>query len=269
MSSQSVSQLTQSAPASVAIAGTSRPRSIAGMLQDDHSPALSVALHLLPGALTGVAYLLLRQPVIALGFPSAMALYFAIPLALVPSSFGLLLYLGYQQHGHLTLQGVVRNRERISLRTYMLYVPLVFATSVIVVVVGQSVVDAGLQKTLFVWMPTADYGLVGGYAKPVLIVAYALMAISLSLEVAAEELYFRGFLLPRMRYSGCWTTPVHSFLYALYHLWIPWRLVSLAVGMLPLVWAVRRTRNLYIGVIAHALLDSFYIIFGVSFILTR
>ena len=262
MSGQSISPAIRPALAS----GQSR-RSTDRALLSEHGPVLSVVLHLLPGVLTGAVYLLLRQPVSAAGYPSLVALYLSIPLGLAPIGLGLIVYLGFRRNLRLSLKGVVLYRDPIQLRRYFVYVPLVFAISLIVILIGQKVLDAALQTALFGWMPVPDYGLSGAYSRSVLIVSYMLVAISLPLEVVVEELYFRGFLLPRMRYSGRWTTPLHSFLYALYHVWIPWRLVTLAVGMTPLVFAVRRTRNIYVGMIAHALLDSFYVIFGVAFIL--
>jgi membrane protease YdiL (CAAX protease family) len=60
--------------------------------------------------------------------------------------------------------------------------------------------------------------------------------------------------------------PLHSLLFALYHLWMPWRIVSLAVGILPLVFAVRRTRNIYVGIIPHMLFNSWDVMVGVAFI---
>jgi CAAX protease family protein len=111
-------------------------------------------------------------------------------------------------------------------------------------------------------------GLGGGYSRGALIVTFALAALFVTLlESTVEEIYFRGFLLPRMDHAGRWTVPLHSFLFALYHVWMPWRLVSLAVGMLPLVFAVGRTRNIYVGMIPHMLLNSWDVIVGIAFIL--
>ncbi len=70
-----------------------------------------------------------------------------------------------------------------------------------------------------------------------------------------------------MRYAGRGATVLHSFLFALYHVWQPWRLISIAFGMLPIVFVARRTRNIYVGMIAHMLLNSYDVIVGVAFIL--
>lgn len=234
-----------------------------------HSPVVSVALHILPGVITAAVYLLLRQPVASLGYPSLVALNLAILIGLIPTIAGILLYAGQRQNGRLSLRGVLLYRERMPLRRYLVYVPLVFGPSlVLIALVGEKFASPVLQTTLFSWMPTVDWGLSGGYSKPVLIASYALVAIASTIcEPVIEELYFRGFLLPRMRFSDRWTVPLHSFLYALFHLWYPWRIVTLAVGMTPLVYAVRRSKNIYVGLIVHLMLDSSYLFLGVVYIL--
>ena len=69
----------------------------------------------------------------------------------------------------------------------------------------------------------------------------------------AEELYFRGYLLPRMTRLRGWAPAVNSVLFALYHLWTPWQIVSRAVFYFPTVYAVWRKRNIFIAIWVHCL----------------
>ena len=41
-----------------------------------------------------------------------------------------------------------------------------------------------------------------------------------------EELYFRGFLLPRMERLGRWAPLVNATLFSIYHFWSPWQIGS-------------------------------------------
>jgi hypothetical protein len=234
----------------------------------DHSALLSIFLHLLPGAVTGAVAVALLPAVVAAGYPPHVALVLSIPLAMIPVQLGLLLFLGYKRNGRLSLQGVVLNRESIRIRKYLVYVPLVFMASLAVIGIGGAVLDNTLRKMFFAWMASFDWNLSGGYTRAMLVVSISLTLLFVTLgESVVEELYFRGFLLPRMRYAKRGTTVLHSFLFALYHVWQPWRLISIAFGMLPIVFAVRRTRNIYVGMIAHMLLNSYDVILGVAFIL--
>ena len=106
-----------------------------------------------------------------------------------------------------------------------------------------------------------------GYSQRILIETYMMLAIfGAVVAPTVEELYFRGFLLPRMGYAGKWAPLLHSLLFGLYHVWTPWMFLTWAVGMLPLIYAVRR-RNLYLGIAAHILINLVDVIAGVSFII--
>lgn len=241
--------------------------SLAALL-GDHSALLSIILHLLPGVVTGTLSIALLPAVVAAGYPPHIALVLSIALAMIPVQLGILLFLGYKRNGHLSLEGVVLYRKPIHLQQYLIYVPLVFMASLAVIGIGSVAWDNELRKTLFAWMTSFDWNLSVGYSRPMLVVSYFLTMLFVTLgESAVEELYFRGFLLPRMRYAVRGVTLVHSFLFAVYHVWQPWRLISIAFGMLPIVFAVQRTRNIYVGMIAHMLLNSYDVIVGIGFIL--
>jgi hypothetical protein len=82
-----------------------------------------------------------------------------------------------------------------------------------------------------------------------------------------EELYFRGYLLPRMPEKlGGFTAISHSALFALYHTWTPWLFVTRTLAVFPLIDIVKRKENIWVGIIAHCLLNSLDFIIGIIFI---
>jgi hypothetical protein len=85
---------------------------------------------------------------------------------------------------------------------------------------------------------------------------------------AVEELYFRGFLLPRLPEKLGWGAPlVHSLLFALYHIWSPWMFLARTVALLPLIFVVRWKKNLLLAILAHWLINAIDLIMAVVFIL--
>ena len=73
----------------------------------------------------------------------------------------------------------------------------------------------------------------------------------------AEEMYFRGFLLPRMpERLGRLGPAAHAALFALYHLWTPWLAPTRFFAILPLAYVVARTRSVRVAVIAHMLANA-------------
>jgi uncharacterized protein len=232
---------------------------------EQHAIGQSLLLHLVPGVLIGSCYYALRPILDRGGYPSMMALMAAVVLILVPVELGYLLYQGKKKNGRYSLQGVLRYRTPIPIWQYILWVPVLLVILGVVFTVMKPV-DAFLQNGLFSWVPAFESGLKDGYSQESLIRTYVMVAVfGAVVGPTIEELYFRGFLLPRMGYAGKWAPLLHSFLFALYHLWTPWMFVTRTVGIVPLAYAVQR-RNLNLGIIVHILINLVDVVAGVVFI---
>ena len=70
-----------------------------------------------------------------------------------------------------------------------------------------------------------------------------------------EELYFRGYLLPRIEYLKGWSAPVNVFLFSLYHFFSPWQNISRILAFLPLAYIVRLKKNIFLSMLVHCLLN--------------
>jgi membrane protease YdiL (CAAX protease family) len=68
-----------------------------------------------------------------------------------------------------------------------------------------------------------------------------------------EELYFRGYLLPRIARLGGWAPVLNMVLFSLYHFFTPWNNVGRIVALLPMVYATWWKRNIYLGMAVHVL----------------
>ena len=233
--------------------------------KDQHSPLKSLLLHLLPGFLIGLFYFAVLPLFHRWGYPSITALMSAVLVMLVPFELGYLYYQGYKKNGRLSLQGIVSYRSPISVWQYLIWVPVLFILVGIIFTVFKPV-DNFLQTHLFAWIPPMQSGLQGGFSKSALILTYVMVAVlGAVVGPAVEEFYFRGYLLPRMEFAGKWASLLHSFLFALYHVFTPWMILTRTIGMLPLIYAVKR-RNLYISIIVHIFVNMIDVITGVSFI---
>lgn len=230
---------------------------------EEHSTLRSILLHLLPGILTGCAYILLLKPVQALGYPSMLALTIAAAVIAVPAELGYLLFQGRKKTGRFTLAGVISYRSPIPWWQYIVWGAAVFvATGVIFTLLKP--VSAFLQTRFFYWIPAPNAGLDGNYSRSALIVTYSLfLAFIVFVTPIVEELYFRGYLLPRMK--GKYASLLHSFLFAAYHVFSPWLILTRTVGLLPMVYAVKK-KNLYLGMAIHVLLNSLDLFPAIAFI---
>lgn len=84
-----------------------------------------------------------------------------------------------------------------------------------------------------------------------------------------EEMYFRGYLLPRISRYGKWAPVINTVLFSVYHFWSPWQIVTRILAVLPVVSAVYWKRNIYIGMLTHVLLNTFGVLLTAGLILSR
>jgi membrane protease YdiL (CAAX protease family) len=127
-------------------------------------------------------------------------------------------------------------------------------------------------KGWFYWIPDhlrIEMGLSETFSRGKLVQAYARHFVFIViLAPAVEELYFRGFLLPRMPKNLNWAAPLlHSFLFAVYHVWSPWMFLARTLALLPLIYIVRWKQNVLLGIGAHWLVNSIDLVMGVMFII--
>jgi membrane protease YdiL (CAAX protease family) len=194
-------------------------------------------------------------------YPGLMALLLSILAILLPVELGILYYQGRKVNGRWSLQDVVLNRERIPLWQYLVIVPilLVWGGGAFLLLAP---VDSFLIQTLFSWMPgwatsSVSMASVAQYPRGAfLLTAVAAFLLNGILGPVVEELYFRGFLLPRIPVSRGWAPLVNVILFSLYHFFSPWQNVTRIVALIPLVYAVSWRRNLYLSMITHVLLNT-------------
>ena len=190
----------------------------------------SILLHLAPGVLIFVVYftiasiLVNRLPSVAL----LTALSLGIVLALIPFELGYLFFQGWRKHRHLSLSGIVLYREPIRVWDYVLFVPLLLIWAVFCFAVISPPVEAYLQQTVFAWWPNwlipsaMDTSTLS--TNPALgLIALASLPLQAIIGPTVEELYFRGYLLPRLSYLKAWAPLINTVLFSLYHFFTPWQ----------------------------------------------
>ena len=236
-----------------------------------HTLFLSLVYHLLPGILIGGIYYLLVPTVLSVGYPSVMALILTAILVLIPVELGILLWEGKRKNGKISLKGIVLYRQKLAWHQYLLWITVIFVTSGLIITLLNPVSD--FINGWFNWIPEnlrLGMGLTNDFSRSKLIQTYALHFVLIVIVAPLiEELYFRGFLLPRMPEKLGWSGPVlHSLLFALYHTWSPWMFLARTLALLPLIYIVRWKKNIFLGIGAHWLINSIDFVMGVMFILS-
>jgi membrane protease YdiL (CAAX protease family) len=117
---------------------------------------------------------------------------------------------------------------------------------ILLFVVIAPVIKPYIVKTFFHWWPDQfsfqlllrDPTKEAGYAGIIVLVLFYII-LSGILGPLIEELYFRGYLLPRMdRFAGKWAPLLGAFLFSIYHFYSPWENLIRIVASYPLVYTV-------------------------------
>ena len=219
-----------------------------------------IGLHLGPGLVVLVLFVLLNTVLPPDRFPSLLILQMVLP-ALILVELGIILFAGKVQTGKVSLAKAIRFTARVKWWQLILlsaasigWVALVYFT------IGDKL-NRIMLSTFFDWLP--GYFQLGEilenpalYSRGVRLSLWILTLIFGSLiGPFVEELYFRGFLLPRMAYLG-WAAPlVASLLMVVYHFWSPWLIPLRLLAILPMVYFIWWKKSFYIGVIAHCTLN--------------
>jgi uncharacterized protein len=233
--------------------------------KDDVPFPLLVTLHLLPGAVQTGAYAVLAPLLLRAGATRTLAYLAAVVLAGLPCMVAVLLSArGRRRRGGPPLP-VVGNREPLPVWQYVaLYVPL------LALAFGLLIAAAPLNQLLagevFFWLP--DY--LQPEWQPPVPPDRALVLLGLVLQVVidgvaapvTEEVYFRGFLLPRMRHLGGLAPAANALLFAIQHFWQPYNWALIFLLSLPLAYVVWWKRNIYIAMLIHGSANTIGAILG-------
>ncbi len=214
----------------------------------------SILLHLVPGVFIVLFYTLIGAPLAAwISYPPLFGLLLAVLFVLIPTQLGYLLYQGKQQQGHFTLHGVIQYRNHIPPRRLAAIVLLLTGWAFFITF-AFSFVDRAVFNQFFAWVP--EWFLLTGsttaYSRTSLIVTLVLSILVTGIAAPlVEELYFHGYLLPRLAHLGRWAPIINTALFCVYHFWTPWQVVTRFLYVLPTTYVLWRKQSLAIGIWQH------------------
>jgi uncharacterized protein len=223
-----------------------------------HGTGWTLAMHLVPGVLFLGAFIPLALSMAALGLHPSLGAFAADVVVLVPVLVGVMWWAGRHAGGW---RSVIGYRESLPPRRFLALGAAALAWAIVVFTVVDPLLAGPLREGVFGWVPDwFDLGRgaesAGQTDRAQLVGTWLAGLIVGSLLVpVTEELYFRGFLLPRLESLG-WLAPVVStVLFAVYHFAQPWLIPTRILATFPLFWMVWRTRSVYLGIAVHVALN--------------
>jgi len=217
--------------------------------------------------LTTAAFVALKPLLEPIGYPPLLAFLLAVALVDLPVLLGVMLVAGKRQNGHYSLKDVVLYRDWVPWKTFV----LVFVGALVAVYVLTMLVNPLsniLAKSAFSWLPDwmfmeeqTQYLV---YDRTALLVTFVLQLVLTGVILPwVEELYFRGYLLPRLSRYGRWAPVLGGLFFGLYHVWQLFSLPAvflLGTALAFVVWWKRDIRiSIGLHVFANALMRLMFL----------
>jgi hypothetical protein len=190
--------------------------------------------------------------------PNLLALMIAVLVAEVPVSWWVMVRrVRRETGGRFTLADAFPWRGRVPWWQFLVIgIPVLLFSLVMMGGVGPQVGEA-LRGAFFSWVPEwlvmrPDPRIFAGLSRTVTLAIWVLGLVSFTLIGGfTQELYSRGFLLPRMAHLGSWAPVLNALLFAVFHLASPWSWPAFFVIVLPWALLVWWKRSIQIGLFVH------------------
>jgi membrane protease YdiL (CAAX protease family) len=221
----------------------------------------SVVLHLMPGAIQVLVFIILAPLAMSFGYPAGLA-FTAINIFVgIPLMLGYLLSRGKKRNGAFSLGGVIYNRQPMPVWQYAAFFVLLFGAAFVILFLTAPV-NEFLAESTFAWLPVyfkSSAATLGGEpARSIILVMLLLQLVVDGLAVPiVEEMYFRGHLMPRVGYLGLAAPAFNAFLFAVQHFWQPFNYLLIFLIVLPQAYVVWRKQNIYIAMLTHCAANTF------------
>jgi uncharacterized protein len=226
---------------------------------EQHSLGKSVFLHLFPGLLILLVFITSAPILYQNNIPVLFGILFAIITALVPFQLGVILWASKKQYGKYSLKAALVYTRPMSKWLFVLLVLFLFLWSGVTLLIA-GWLDQPIMDSLFNWLPAwffviEDFSVYSN-AMLVTLIIFMLLLNGL-LGPVVEELYFRGYLLPRIEHLKAAAPVLNAVLFSVYHFFSPWQNIGRMIGLMPMCYVVYRMRNIYVGIFVHCMGNIF------------
>lgn len=224
-----------------------------------HSLGKSVFLHLFPGLLILLVFVIAAPILYQLGIPVLFGILLAIALALIPFQLGVILHVSKKEYGSYSLKAALHYTKPVPKWLFALLVMGLFLWSGISLLLA-GWLDQPIIDRFFDWLPAWFFIMEDFSVYPnatILSMILLMFLLNGVLGPITEELYFRGYLLPRIEHLKTAAPVWNAVLFSLYHFFSPWQNIGRIIGLIPMCYVVYRKRNIYIGIFVHCMGNIF------------
>ena len=220
----------------------------------------TIFLHLFPGIVNLSVMLLLLRLTEYLGSFSLAIPYFMVVISIVPLQMGYLFYIAKKTKGTYKITKIIPYQNNSKFVEYLIFIVIISSWAILVSRTFESF-EIIIRDRIFAFVPNIialrNIDLTLFSKNELLFTAiFGIFANGL-LAPITEELYFRGYLLPRINLSLKWAVLLNASLFSLYHFFSPWLFFSRLFMMMPIYyWTVKR-KNIRFALSAHLIANLY------------
>jgi membrane protease YdiL (CAAX protease family) len=214
-----------------------------------HSLLKSIVLHVLPGLLTTLGFIAFKPLLDSSNYPPLLAFLLAVMLIDLPVMWVIMWYEGRKANGRFNLDQIVLYREKVTWKSFTMIFIGAFVLAYGLIMLAIPITDwlsVHVFSELPAWLFLDEQSQYYAFPRNVLVAVFTFQLVLTGVTLPwTEELYFRGYLLPRIERYGKWSPLFGGLLFGLYHVWQPFGIVSVfLLGILLgyLVWWQRDIR---------------------------
>ncbi|MEZ4841624.1 MAG: CPBP family intramembrane glutamic endopeptidase [Flavobacteriaceae bacterium] len=207
-----------------------------------------VLYHFYPGILLTIFFIIFTPLAYDKGIPPQIILLGGIPLIIVPTIY-LHLKRAKRRESKEIIKDLFTYNEQLHKNKLILYTLGLIIFAFIIYGITQPL-NTILEDKLLYWLPKW-YNLTNfqGYSKKIITITLILNLILNGLVAPYfEEIYFRGYLLPRMKSFGKFAPFLSAILFSIYHFWQPQIYLTLIVALIPMIYMTWKTRSLKLAI---------------------
>jgi membrane protease YdiL (CAAX protease family) len=214
-----------------------------------------IILGLMPGIMISLLTIILSSPAFGTNLPVLLSLMLSIIFGLIPIELGILKFIAWKENKKMKDIILYRNKTPKKKLFLSIIIPFVIASGIFMILPPY---ELKLWGELFNFIP--DWFWLNKLVLseiPYLKLTFILVFICNGfLGPVVEEIYFRGYLLPRMQKFGKLAPLVNMLLFSIYHFHTPYQNITRMLAVTPMVYSVWLNKDIRIGMIVHCLLNT-------------
>jgi uncharacterized protein len=174
----------------------------------------------------------------------------------------------------VSLKGLILFQEKMKLKQYLIIIPSLILWQLVIGGLFTQI-NSTIISRFFSYLPDwfwwiKQFEHLQSLSLPVLIVLFLILLLGNAfMGPIIEEIYFRGYLLPRMSRHGKLAPLLNVLLFSIYHFFSPEQNLARLFILTPVVYAVWLKKNIRISIITHCIINIMPSALVVSAILNK